>query len=270
VSAADTVDRAGTDGRDAGPQRLDLALVARGLADSRSRARDLVLRGRVTVDGKPAAKPSATVAAGAALALTADAPGYVSRAAEKLVAGLAAFGFDPAGRFALDLGASTGGFTEVLLARGARAVVAVDVGHGQLHPRIAADPRVTAIEGLNARALTADDVREGGAPAAPEAIVADLSFISLKLALPPALGLAAPGAWGVFLVKPQFEVGRDGVGKGGIVRDPALAEAAAQDLAAWLGDQPGWRVAGLVPSPIEGGDGNREFLLGATRTDDTP
>lgn len=268
MSGADTAERTGTDGADTNAQRLDLALVARGLADSRSRARNLVLRGRVTVDGRPATKPSATVAASATLALTADAAGYVSRAAEKLVAGLAAFGFDPAGRLALDLGASTGGFTEVLLARGARAVVAVDVGHGQLHPRIAADPRVTAIEGLNARALTADDVREGGVPAAPEAIVADLSFISLKLALPPALGLAAPGAWGVFLVKPQFEVGRDGVGKGGIVRDPALAEAAAQDLAAWLGGQPGWRVAGLVPSPLEGGDGNREFLLGATRTDD--
>lgn len=250
-----------------GARRLDVELVARGLADSRSRARDLVLRGHVTVDGRPATKPSAPVATGAALALAAGTAAYVSRAAEKLVAGLAAFGFDPAGRFALDLGASTGGFTEVLLARGARAVVAIDVGHGQLHPRLAADPRVTAIEGVNARALTADDIRDGGVSAAPQAIVADLSFISLRLALPPALGLAAPGAWGVFLVKPQFEVGREGVGKGGIVRDPALAEAAAEGLAKWLGDQPGWRVAGLVPSPLEGGDGNREFLLGATRTD---
>jgi len=257
-------DRPGEGGPDgAGARRLDLELVARGLVDSRSRARDLVLRGRVTVDGRPATKPSATVPADAALALAGDADRWVSRAAEKLVGALDHFGFDPAGRRALDIGASTGGFTEVLLARGAGAVVAIDVGHGQLHPRVAADPRVTSIEGLNARALTAAHL--GAAGASPQALVADLSFISLRLALPPALALAAPAAWGVFLVKPQFEVGRDGVGKGGIVRDVAAAEAAARGVAAWLDGRDGWCVAGLIPSPIEGGDGNREFLLGAER-----
>jgi len=239
-------------------------MVARGLAQSRARARDLILRGRVTVDGAPAEKPSLGVDATAEI-LVAGAASWVSRAAEKLVAGLDAFAVDPAGRRCLDLGASTGGFTEVLIARGAAAVAAVDVGHGQLHPRIAADPRVTSIEGLNARDLAAADL-----PFAPDLIVADVSFISLRLALAPALALAAPAAAGVFLVKPQFEVGRDGVGKGGIVRDPALADAAAAEIAGWLDGRDGWRVEGLVPSPIAGGDGNREFLLGAARAKDSP
>jgi 23S rRNA (cytidine1920-2'-O)/16S rRNA (cytidine1409-2'-O)-methyltransferase len=185
---------------------------------------------------------------------------YVSRAALKLIAGLDAFGFDPAGVTALDLGASTGGFAQVLLERGAAHVIAVEVGHGQLDPALAADPRVTLHEGLSVRELTRDHLsgRRIGA------VVADLSFISLKLALPPALALAEPGAWGVFLVKPQFEVGRAALGKGGIVRDPALARQAADDVSAWLEGQ-GWRVAGVKASPIAGGDGNVEFLLGARR-----
>ena len=243
-----------------GAQRLDIALVARGLVDSRSRARDLVRRGRVTIDGKVASKPSATVPPDATLALAEDAGRFVSRAAEKLIAGLDHFGFDPAGRLALDIGASTGGFTDVLLDRGATAVVAIDVGRGQMHPRIFEDPRVTVIEGLNARELSDEHL-----PGPPEAVVADVSFISLRLVLPPALALAAPGAWGVFLAKPQFEVGRDGIGKGGIVRDIAAAEGAARAIADWIEGRDGWRVAGVIPSPLAGGDGNREFLIGATR-----
>jgi 23S rRNA (cytidine1920-2'-O)/16S rRNA (cytidine1409-2'-O)-methyltransferase len=245
---------------EAARRRLDLEMVARGLAESRARARDLILRGRVAVDGRVVDKPAAPVAAASAVTLADDAPRFVSRAAEKLLAGLDAFGLDPAGRHCLDIGASTGGFTRVLLARGARAVAAVDVGHGQLHPRILADPRVTAIEGLNARDLTPAVL-----PFVPDFIVSDVSFISLKLALPPALALAGLGAVGVFLVKPQFEVGRAGLGKGGIVRDAAVAEAAADDVARWLDGRDGWRVLGLVPSPLAGGDGNREFLLGAVR-----
>lgn len=238
--------------------RLDTALVERGLAPSRARARDAVLRGAVMVDGKTETRPGRNVAADAALAIDDPAGGYVSRAALKLIAALDRFGFYPAELTALDLGASTGGFTQALLERGAAHVVAVDVGHGQLDPALAADRRVTLLEGLNARDLTREHL--GGRSG--QAIVADLSFISLKLALPPALSLTEPGAWGVFLVKPQFEVGREALGKGGIVRDPAAADAAAQDVAAWLEDQ-GWRVAGTIPSPIAGGSGNREFLVGA-------
>jgi len=147
-----------------------------------------------------------------------------------------------------------------LIERGATHVVAVDVGHDQLHPTLTADPRVTLLEGLNARDLTREHL--GGRKIG--ALVADLSFISLRLALPPALALAEPGAWGVFLVKPQFEVGREALGKGGIVRDAKAAEAATQDIAGWLEDRD-WRVVGMIPSPIAGGSGNREFLIGARR-----
>ena len=241
--------------------RLDEALVAAGLAASRSRARDAIRRGTVSVDGLPAAKPGQLVAADAALAVVDPAAGYVSRAALKLAGALDCFGFETAGRTILDLGASTGGFTQLLLERGAARVIAVDVGHGQMVPALAADPRVLLKEGLNARDLTAAHL--GGHRI--EAITCDVSFISLRLALPPALALAEPGAWGVFLVKPQFEVGPRLLGKGGLVRGHAAAETAARDLADWLSAEPGWRVAGLEPSPIAGGAGNREFLLGALR-----
>jgi 23S rRNA (cytidine1920-2'-O)/16S rRNA (cytidine1409-2'-O)-methyltransferase len=239
--------------------RLDQALVERGLVKSRARARDAIRRGHVTVDGAPAAKPAMAVAPGAALAVADPASAYVSRSALKLVAALEAFGYDPAGRVAVDLGASTGGFTEVLLQRGAAHVFAVDVGHGQMHPRLAGDSRVTVLEGVNARELDRSHV------AAPfSAVVCDVSFISLRLALPPALALAEPGAFLAALVKPQFEVGRAGIGKGGLVRDPAEGEAAAAAIAAWL-PALGWQVDGLVASPIAGGDGNREYLVGARR-----
>lgn len=244
-----------------GTMRLDEALVARGLFASRSRARDAILRGTVTVDGRGETKPALPVAACAAIAVTDPAQRYVSRAALKLVAALDAFGLDPAGRTALDVGASTGGFTQVLLERGAGHVVALDVGHGQLHDSLRADPRVTVLEGLNARDLAAADL----AGRRPDMLVSDVSFISLKLALPPALALAAPGARGVFLVKPQFEAGREAIGKGGLLRDPANGPRVADDLAGWLGRQPGWRTLGLIPSPIAGGDGNREFLLAGVK-----
>ncbi|MBX3532487.1 MAG: TlyA family RNA methyltransferase [Rhizobiaceae bacterium] len=246
--------------RNADRVRLDELLVERGLFASRSRARDAILRGTVTVGGAVADKPGASTPTDAAIAVSDPAGRYVSRAALKLIAGLDAFGFDPTGRSALDIGASTGGFTQVLLERGAAHVVAIDVGHGQMAPQLAADPRVTLLEGVNARDLDAAPL--GGRPV--EAIVCDVSFISLKLALPPALAVAMRGAFAVVLVKPQFEAGREAVGKGGLV-DPAVAERVAGELHGWLDEQPGWRVLGMVASPIEGGDGNREFLLGAVK-----
>ncbi|MFN3766558.1 MAG: TlyA family RNA methyltransferase [Aliihoeflea sp.] len=241
--------------------RLDELLVTRGLFASRSRARDAILRGTVSVAGTVIAKPGLGVAADAQIAVDDPAQDYVSRAALKLVHALDTFNLDPAGATALDIGASTGGFTQVLLDRGAAHVFAIDVGHDQMDASLAADPRVTSIERLNARDLAAEHLNG----IAPDFLVSDVSFISLKLALPPALALAAPGARGVFLVKPQFEAGRDAIGKGGLLRDPAQAQTVAENLRAWLDAVPGWRATGLVPSPIEGGDGNREFLLAGVK-----
>ena len=239
-------------------RRLDEELVARGLVATRSRARDLVLRGLVRVGAVPAGKPSLAVGPDDAVTVDEAAASHVSRGAEKLIAALDAFGLDPAGRVGLDVGASTGGFTEVLLARGAARVYAVDVGRGQLHPRIATDGRVVSLEGRDARSLDAALV-----PDPVGAIVSDVSFISLTLALPAALRLAAPGCWLAALIKPQFEAGREAVGKGGIVRDETAREAAVVKVRDWLAWQIGWRVLGVVASPIEGGSGNREYLIGA-------
>ena len=241
--------------------RLDELLVARGLFASRSRARDAIERGTVTVDGAVARKQGQSVAPDCLIAIDDPAQAYVSRAALKLIAGLDRFGLDPSGSEALDIGASTGGFTQVLLERGAAHVTAIDVGHGQVHPDIAGDPRVTVIEGLNARDLTAADLGDR----VPDFLVCDVSFISLKLALPPALALAGEGARAFLLVKPQFEAGREAIGKGGLLKDPSDAQRIAAGLRDWLAGMPGWRVLGLHPSPIEGGDGNREFLLGAIK-----
>jgi 23S rRNA (cytidine1920-2'-O)/16S rRNA (cytidine1409-2'-O)-methyltransferase len=241
--------------------RLDELLVARGLFPSRSRARDAIARASVRVGGLTAAKAGQPVAPDAEIEIADPARAYVSRAALKLLAALDAFGLDPAGAEALDLGASTGGFTQVLLERGARHVTAIDVGHGQLHPLIAGDPRVTSVEGLNVRGLAAGDLGN----LVPGFLTADLSFISLKLALPPALALAAAEARGVFLVKPQFEAGREAVGKGGILRDRAAGERIAAGLREWLDGQAGWRSIGLIAAPIEGGDGNREYLLAGVK-----
>jgi 23S rRNA (cytidine1920-2'-O)/16S rRNA (cytidine1409-2'-O)-methyltransferase len=242
-------------------QRLDELLVERGLFASRSRARDAIERGTVTVDGTIARKPGQTVLPQCLIAIDDPAQGYVSRAALKLIAGIDHFGFDPAGCEALDIGASTGGFTQVLLERGAAHVTAIDVGHGQMHADIAGDPRVTVIEGLNARDLTVGDL--GGR--IPDFIVCDVSFISLKLALPPALALAGSGARAVLLVKPQFEAGRAAIGKGGLLKDPYDAARVAGVLQDWFDSMPGWRSLGLHLSPIEGGVGNREFLLGGIK-----
>ena len=238
--------------------RLDQALVAAGLAPSRARARALIEAGVVRVAGMLATRPSAAVPPGAALTLDADPNPWVSRGALKLVHALDAFGLDPAGAVALDLGASTGGFSQVLLARGAAQVWAVDVGHGQLAPSLAADPRLHAIEGLNARDLGAGDVPP------PDFIVADLSFIALAKALPPALDLARPGATLVALVKPQFELGPGRVGKGGVVRDPAAVAEAVAGVRGFL-ERSGWSVLGETPSPIRGGDGNAEVLVAARK-----
>ena len=241
--------------------RLDQLLVDRGLFATRSRARGEISRGRVTVDRQAETRAGRPVSLSAALDVDDPARAYVSRAALKLIAALDAFGLDPAGRVCLDIGASTGGFTQVLLQRGAAGVVALDVGHGQLHNSLRLDPRVTVLEGLNARDLTVNHL--GGA--APAFLVSDVSFISLRLALPPALALAASGCLAAFLVKPQFEAGREAIGKGGLLRDPARGEEIAAELSGWLDGQAGWRPFGWIASPIEGGDGNREFLLAGVK-----
>ncbi len=240
------------------PLRLDAALVARGLCPSRSRAQSLIKAGVVRVNETVARKASANVLPGDVIELTEDPNPYVSRAALKLVAGLDHFAPDINGMTGLDLGASTGGFCEVLLDRGADRVLAIDVGHGQLSAKLSNDPRLTSYEGVNARDLAALDLPSFAI------ITADLSFISLTLALPPALNIAAKGCWLIALIKPQFEVGRANIGKGGIVRDARLHAQACEDIAAFLGDA-GWDVKGVIDSPIEGSDGNREFLVGAVK-----
>ena len=237
--------------------RLDQHLVAAGLTGSRARAKALIETGAVTVDGAVAHKPAQAVAPGAEVVVTADPCPWVSRAALKLIYALDEFGLSPRG-VALDVGASTGGFTEVLLARGAARVIALDVGHGQLHPRIAADPRVVCLEGVNARAIPA------GLVPPVDWIVADVSFISLEKALPGPLALARPGATLVALIKPQFEAGRAHVGRGGIVRDAGVHEVVRASIRNWL-EGLGWQVTGEAVSPIEGGDGNREFLIAAQK-----
>jgi 23S rRNA (cytidine1920-2'-O)/16S rRNA (cytidine1409-2'-O)-methyltransferase len=246
--------------QDASSQRLDQALVARGLVETRAKARDLILRGQVLVRGGAVLKPSQAVHVQDVVTLTAGHVAYVSRGALKLIGGLDAFGFEPAGRIAIDVGASTGGFTEVLLARGACSVLAVDVGHGQLHARLVADARVTNLEATDARRLTRDHC-----PGPITAIVSDVSFISLIKALPAALALASPGCWLVALIKPQFEAGLGAVGKGGIVRDLAVHDRVIGNVRQWLSEGQSWQIAGVVASPLTGGDGNQEYLLGAIK-----
>jgi 23S rRNA (cytidine1920-2'-O)/16S rRNA (cytidine1409-2'-O)-methyltransferase len=241
-------------------QRLDQLLVSLGLFASRSRARDAVNRGTVKVGGKVVTKAGALFGDDAAIEIDDPAQDYVSRAALKLTAALDHFSLDPAGHHCLDIGASTGGFTEVLLERGATHVTAIDVGHGQMHPRIAADPRVANVEGFNARNLTADDVGHD-----VTFIVSDVSFISLRLALAPALEIAESGATAVLLVKPQFEAGREAIGKGGMLKDPASAPDVAASLERWFVEEMGWKSLGLIASPIAGGDGNQEYLLAGTK-----
>ena len=237
-------------------QRLDEALAARGLYPSRARARDAVLRGVVHVDGVVARKPAQAVSADSQLIVNDEAQAYVSRAGLKLKHGLDLFGIRVKGRRCLDIGASTGGFTQVLIAEGAAHVTAVDVGHGQMQ---LSDSRITSIEGLNAR-----DLNRAHLPGPVDMIVCDVSFISLKLALPAALELGEKGATLVALIKPQFEAGREALGKGGIVGDPMVHEQVCREVAAFLREQ-AWRVQGITASPLEGGDGNRDFLIAALK-----
>ena len=233
--------------------RADALLAERGFYESRAKAREAIEAGLVSADGRLVQKPSQVIDAGAKIAAAAPYP-WVSRGGVKLDFALKEFCVDPSGCYCLDIGASTGGFTDVLLSRGARHVVAIDVGHGQLHPRIASDARVTALEKLDARDLRAQHLAEP-----PSLIVCDASFISLRLILPPVLRLAAPPATLIALVKPQFEAGRDAAKKG-VVRDTKVHDEVCSRIAETIASL-GWRVAGLAPSPIEGGDGNREFLI---------
>ncbi|HZS83416.1 MAG TPA: TlyA family RNA methyltransferase [Stellaceae bacterium] len=239
-------------------QRLDLLLVERGLAESRAKAQALALAGLVWSGGRRLDKPGQLLAADAPLECRGKAHPWVSRGGIKLAHGLQHFAIDPTAKVALDIGASTGGFTDVLLQGGARRVYAVDVGHGQFDWRLRQDPRVVLRERCNARHLTVADV-----PEPLDLIVCDASFISLKTVLPAPLALAAPDAALVALVKPQFEVGKGRVGKGGVVRDPALHREVCDAIAAWLAARPGWTVLGIAESPIRGPEGNAEFLLGA-------
>jgi len=229
-------------------KRLDVLLVERGLAESRAQAQALVLAGRVPGYDKPGTQVDDSAAVEVE-----QPPPYVSRGGEKLAHALDALAVDPAGRDCLDVGASTGGFTDVLLQRGAARVISLDVGYGQLHERLRRDDRVTVLERVNAREL-----RE--LPFAPELVVADVSFISLRLALPPALALARPGWEAVVLVKPQFEAGRGEVGKGGVVRDVEIRRRVVREIAAaalvW-----GAEAVGVVDSGLPGPKGNREVFL---------
>ncbi|MEP6830520.1 MAG: TlyA family RNA methyltransferase, partial [Rhizomicrobium sp.] len=235
-------------------------LVENGFAKSRSEAQAAIREGLVRVDGAVVGKPSQTVQASAAIEYEKPHP-FVSRGGVKLTAALDHFGLSPEARVCLDLGASTGGFTQVLLQRGATRVYAMDVGHGQMEAGLAQDPRIIVRDGFNARDLAPADL-----PESITAITVDLSFISLKLALPPALSLASKGAWAALLVKPQFEVGRGAVGKGGIVRDKAARETVMTSIVEFIAAQAGWRALGHIESPIEGGDGNIEYLLAALKT----
>jgi len=238
-------------------KRADVLLVERGFFTSRARAQEAIAAGLVSVNGTPLRKASEAVPENAEIAAGQPHP-YVSRGGVKLAAALDAFGIDPQGCVCLDVGSSTGGFTEVLLLRGAAHVYAVDVGHGQLHPKMAGEPRVTSLEGTDARSLSPALV-----PQPVDLLVSDVSFISLKLVLPPAIVLLKPHAALAVLVKPQFEAGRDHVKKG-IVRDEAVHRAVCKDMTTFVALL-GFTPLGLAPSPIAGGDGNREFLLGAHR-----
>jgi 23S rRNA (cytidine1920-2'-O)/16S rRNA (cytidine1409-2'-O)-methyltransferase len=241
-------------------QRLDVMLVERGLAESRAKAQALALAGAVWSGERRLDKPGQMLPEDTPLECRGKAHPWVSRGGIKLAHGLDHFAIDPAGAVALDIGASTGGFTDVLLQRGARRVYAVDVGHGQLDWTLRRDQRVVVLERCNARYLTREQV-----PEPPDLVVCDASFISLQTVLPAALDLAAPEAALVALIKPQFEVGKGRVGKGGVVRDPALHDEVCRDVAAWLAGRPGWTVLGIAASPIRGPDGNVEFLIAGRR-----
>ena len=238
--------------------RLDQLLVDRGLAGSRARAQALVIAGKVFSGARRLDKPGTRLAADTPLEVRGPDHPWVSRGGVKLAHALDHFGSDPKGLVALDVGASTGGFTDVLLARGAAKVYAVDVGRGQLAWTLRQDARVAVLEGVNARYLAGADV-----PEPIGIIVCDASFIGLETVLPAPLALAGRDAWLVALIKPQFEAGRGKVGKGGVVRDAEVRREVCERIRAWLAARPGWRVAGLTESPITGADGNVEYLIAA-------
>jgi 23S rRNA (cytidine1920-2'-O)/16S rRNA (cytidine1409-2'-O)-methyltransferase len=241
-------------------QRADVMLVALGLVESRSRAQALIMAGLVYAGTARVGKPGDLLAEGAALSVKGQEHPWVSRGGVKLAHGLAHFGFDAAGRVCLDVGASTGGFTDVLLTRGAARVYAVDVGHGQLAWKLRSDARVVVLEKTNARHLTPALI-----PEPIDALVCDASFIGLRTVLPAGLALCAPGAFAVALIKPQFEAGPEHVGKGGVVRDAAVHEAVCARVVDWWAELAGWRVLGVERSPITGPEGNVEFLIGAVK-----
>jgi 23S rRNA (cytidine1920-2'-O)/16S rRNA (cytidine1409-2'-O)-methyltransferase len=240
--------------------RADQLVVERGLADSRARAQALILAGKIFAGTRRIDKAGQPLAPDTELALHGQDHPWVSRGGLKLAHGLSHFGLSPAARICLDVGASTGGFTDVLLAQGAARVHAVDVGHGQLAWKLRGDARVVVHEKTNARHLGAETI---GEPI--DALVCDASFIGLATLLPAPLALCAPGAWAVALIKPQFEAGPSAVGAKGVVRDPAIHAAVCERIAAWWASLPGWSVLGIVESPITGPQGNREFLIAARR-----
>ena len=244
----------------AAKRRADQLLVEQGLAESRTKAQALILAGLVNCGGRRVDKPGEQLAAGVALVLKGRDHPWVSRGGVKLASALDHFRIAVEGDVALDIGASTGGFTEVLLSRGARRVYAVDVGHGQLAWKLRQDARVVVHDRLNARHLTHADI-----PEPVDIITCDVSFIGLSTVLPAPFDLVAAKAQLVALVKPQFEAGRAYVGKGGVVRDPQVHREVCERAASWVAAQPGWSVVGLIESPILGPEGNREFLLYACR-----
>jgi len=231
-------------------------MVERGLAESRARAQALVMAGLVSSGGKRVDKPGSQMAETAPLELKGQDHPWVSRGGLKLAHGLAHFAIDPTGLTCIDVGASTGGFTDVLLAHGAARVYAVDVGHGQLAWRLRQDPRVVVLERTNARHLGPAEV-----PEAVDMVVCDAAFIGLETVLPASLALVRPGAVLIALIKPQFEVGKGRVGKGGVVREPELHAEVCDRIQAWLAALPGWRVEGVCESPVLGPEGNKEFLI---------
>jgi len=248
---------------DGGRRRLDALLTERGLTPTRSRAADLVRRGLVRVDGQLARKPGGRVSPTITIEIDARQAAYVSRSAHKLLAVMQKFHIDASGLACLDLGASTGGFTQILLEAGARKVYAVDVGHDQLHESLLRDARVVSLEGVNAR-----DLDEALVPEPVGVISSDVSFVSLLKILSQPLTLADEGCWLAALVKPQFEVGPKHIGKGGVVRDEAAALAAVERVSQWIGERPGWRVLGVEPSPLRGRHGNQEYVLCARKDTD--
>lgn len=241
--------------------RADLAVVARGLLPSRARAQAAIRAGDVISGDRTIARPSEPVADDAPLTLLGTGHDRVSRGGIKLTHALRHFNLSPAGRVCLDIGASTGGFSQVLLENDAKIVYAVDAGHNQLSVRLRNDPRMRVMEEYNARYLTRDAI-----PDQIDALVCDVSFIGLRLVLPAGLALCTPGAFAIALIKPQFEAGRNAIGKGGIVRDPEIHRTVCAHIETWWRALPGWRVLGLTDSPITGGDGNREFLIAAEKS----